>query len=129
MEALYLATLFYLKHRRESLELKNCFNFRQQLESLYNKKKAYGAYTDKKKADIAAMVRDEVQKDIEKIVDTDYRLQMLYLTKKPRRLEVFDEDTLKELAALHDSTTGGSSRIGGTSGTAISSRSKSMLRY
>ena len=54
---------------------------RQQLEKLYNKKKAYGAYTDKKKADIASMVRDEVQKDIEKIVDTDYKFQMLYMVK------------------------------------------------
>ena len=51
------------------------------MEKLYNKKKAYGAYTDKKKADIASMVRDEVQKDIEKIVDTDYKFQMLYMTK------------------------------------------------
>ena len=62
---------------------------------MYNKKRAYGAYTDKKKSDIAAMVRHEVQKDIEKIVDTDFRLQSLYMTRRPKRLEVFDEDTLK----------------------------------
>ena len=89
------------------------------MEKLYNKKKAYGAYTDKKKADIAAMVRDEVQKDIEKIVDTDYKLQMLYMTKKPRRFEVFDEDTLKDLAAFQDSSV-----RGGTSAGISSSRSR-----
>ena len=50
----------------------NILNIRQQLDKLYNKKRAYGAYTDKKKADIAAMVRDEVQKDIEKIVDKEH---------------------------------------------------------
>ena len=85
---------------------------------MYNKKKAYGAYTDKKKADIAAMVRDEVQKDIEKIVDTDYKLQMLYMTKKPRRMEVFDEDTLKDLAALQDPSIRGGTSAG------ISTRSR-----
>ena len=91
---------------------------RQQLEKLYNKKKAYGAYTDKKKADIAAMVRDEVQKNIEKIVDTDYKLQMLYMTKKPKRLEVFNEDTLKDLAALQDPSIRGGTSAG------ISTRSR-----
>ena len=86
--------------KEESALHENIANIKQQLEKLYTKKRAYGAYTEKKKADIAAMVRDEVQKDIEKIVDTDYHLQMLYMTKKPKRLEVFDEDTLKELASL-----------------------------
>ena len=90
------------------------------MEKLYNKKKAYGAYTDKKKADIAAMVRDEVQKDIEKIVDTDYKLQMLYMTKKPRRFEVFDEDTLKDLAAFQDPSIRGGTSAG------ISSRSRAL---
>ena len=34
------------------------------------------------------MVREEVQKDVERIVDTDFRLQKLYMTSKPKRLEV-----------------------------------------
>ena len=53
------------------------------------------------------MVREEVQKDIERIVDTDYRLQKLYMTQKPKRIEVFDEDFLKELNAFQDSSSRG----------------------
>lgn len=95
------STNFHITKEESALH-ENISTIRQQLEKLYNKKKAYGAYTDKKKAEIAAMVRDEVQKDIEKIVDTDFMLQMLYMTKKPRRVEVFDSDTLKELANLQE---------------------------
>ena len=53
------------------------------------------------------MVRDEIQKDVEKMVDTDFRLQALYMTKKPKRLEVFTQETLKELASLQESTASG----------------------
>ena len=113
----FFGCLIALVFLRNSLSPNYEFS-RQQLEKLYNKKKAYGAYTDKKKADIAAMVRDEVQKDIEKIVDTDYKLQMLYMTKKPRRMEVFDEDTLKDLAALQDPSIRGGTSAG------ISTRSR-----
>ena len=79
------------------------------MEKLHNKKRAYGVFTNRKKAEIAAMVREEVQKDIERIVDTDFRLQRLYMTNKPRRLEVFDDDFLKELNAFQE----GSSQGGG----------------
>ena len=57
------------------------------------------------------MVREEVQKDIERIVDTDYRLQKLYMTQKPKRIEVFDEDFLKELNAFQDSSSRGGGKI------------------
>ena len=77
------------------------------MEKLRNKKRAYGIFTNRKKAEIAAMVREEVQKDIERIVDTDYRLQKLYMTQKPKRIEVFDEDFLKELNAFQDSSSRG----------------------
>ena len=72
----------------------------------------YSVYTSKKKADIAAMVRDEIQKDVEKMVDTDFRLQALYMTKKPKRLEVFTQETLKELASLQEPTPSGATGAG-----------------
>ena len=77
----------------------NIANIRSQLDKLHNKKRAYGVFTNRKKAEIAAMVRDEVQKDVERIVDTDFRLQKLYMTSKPKRLEV-PTICLKNFSAL-----------------------------
>lgn len=78
----------------------NIANIRSQLDKLHNKKRAYGVFTNRKKAEIAAMVRDEVQKDVERIVDTDFRLQKLYMTSKPKRLEVPTTICLKNFSAL-----------------------------
>ena len=78
----------------------NIANIRSQLDKLHNKKRAYGVFTNRKKAEIAAMVRDEVQKDVERIVDTDFRLQKLYMTSKPKRLEVPAAICLKNFSAL-----------------------------
>jgi dynein regulatory complex protein 1 len=99
--------------REETSLHESIASIRQQLEKLYNKKRAYSAYTNRKRADISSMVREEVQKDIERIVDTDFILQKLYMTRKPRRLEVFDEDLLKDLSAVQEDST----HARGTAGT------------
>ena len=91
--AVFIFLLYYLGTndqiaKEESNLHDNIANIRSQLDKLNNKKRAYGVFTNRKKAEIAAMVRDEVQKDVERIVDTDFRLQKLYMTSKPKRLEV-----------------------------------------
>ncbi len=89
--------------------------YRGQLEKLHNKKMAYSAFTSKKRNEISGMVREEVQKDIERIVDTDYLLQKLYMTKRPQRMEVFDEELLKELEMFNEKSTTASG-VGASSG-------------
>ena len=111
--------------KEEAALHENIASIREQLEKLFKKKKAYSVYTSKKKADIAAMVRDEIQKDIEKMVDTDFRLQALYMTKKPKRLEVFTEETLKELASLQEAAPSGA---GGTTTAARGGTSVGTVR-
>lgn len=107
---------------REETSLHETTNsIRGQLESLYNKKRAYSTYTLRKRYDIASMVRQEVNEAIKQIVDTDYILQSLYMTKRPKKVRVFDETLLREIAQLNEEESSSRKTTAGKSTTTVKS--------